>query len=315
MAKATQTRPAPKPAARPDPKPDPKAIAKTESKPPQSLPDSSELMKEMEGDAGMGVSTRPSDNITPSIKLLQPMSPEVLAGGDRVEGAEAGDFLLADTLEVIKGDEGFDFQPVAMTEWWFEFIPRDRGGGFVARYPVERDETRDIIIPPPGAVQNPENKNQYYFEETENNCVYYRFVPGILWRNGEGVEYVIPFTSTGHTVVRSWNTKWMRQRFKTGKIMPAFANIYHLSTIMKTNNKGSWHMIAISQPHLLSTMEEVVGDPVMAYRLGKALALAFASGEKMESTDVMDAATDAAVNQAAYGGGGGEQQQGDDLPY
>ena len=246
-----------------------------------------EFVKEMMQDAGMGVSTRPDDNITPSVRVLQALSPQITgaAGAIKVEGAEAGDFLLGDSQELIPGDEGFWFQPTCMTEWWFEFIPRERGGGFVARYQVKHDDN-DQIVPPNGAIQSETNPFKYTFEETNNNCTHYRFVPGIMWREGEGLEYVIPFMSTGHTIVRTWNTKWMRQRFPNGQIMPAFSNIYRLTTKMKTNKHGSWHLIETSKAHLLTGMKEVVGDPMQAYRIGRALALAFAAGERVESTDV-----------------------------
>lgn len=244
-----------------------------------------DFVQEMMRDAGMGVSTRPSDNITPSIKVLQPLSPQVLAGPTKITGAKAGDFLLADTLEIFDGQEGFWFQPVAMTEWWFEFIPRARGGGFVRRLLVKRTEDDEVILPQ-GVERDPENANHCYFMETDNNCTHYRFIPGMLWREGNGMEYVIPFFSTGHTVARSWNTKWMRLRFPNGKLMPAFSHLYHVTTKMKTNIQGSWHMIETSKPHLLANMTEVLGDPYAAYRMGRALALAFASGALIESADV-----------------------------
>ena len=138
--------------------------------------------------------------------------------GMRAGIAKPGDFLMVNgNPPVVAGAEGFHFQPCCTTEWWFEFIPREDGGGFVARYPVSYDD-RQQIVPPPGAeLKAPdENRFRFWFPESGHECTHYRFVPGIMWRDGIGEEYVIQFHGTGHTVARSWNTSWTRKRFPSG---------------------------------------------------------------------------------------------------
>jgi hypothetical protein len=237
--------------------------------------------QQMYQDAGLGVSLRASDNITPSIAVLQPLSPQVLAGAAQLEGASAGDFWLKGANPpVVAGAEGIWFQPAAMTEHWFEFVPRDSGGGFVARYDVEYD-TRGRIIPPEGAVQDEENSNSYYFSDTGNSCIHYRHIAGVLWTDGIGLEYVLSFHGTGHTVARSWNTKWTRKRFPDGNLMPAYSHLYHLTTDQRSNKKGTWFQVEVDEGTHLRDCAEIVGDLSKALQMGRALAQAFKSGDKL----------------------------------
>jgi hypothetical protein len=276
MATATRAK---TPPAKPSPKPQrrqqPQALA---APPRQTLPaEADKLVGMMEQDAGMGVSMRPRDNITPSISVLQPLSPLVLE-----DQGKAGDFLMTNAPEpIVSGKVGFYFQPVSMTEWWFEFIPRDQGGGFVSRFAVEYDE-KEHIIPPDGAEQRQEESFRYWFPETGNECVHYRFIPGIVWQDGDGLEYVIQFHGTGHTVARAWNTAWTRHRLRSGKPKPAFGTLYHLTTTQKSNKKGTWYQVVYDKGTPIEECERIVRDPMEAYRRGKGLALAFASGDRVE---------------------------------
>jgi len=237
--------------------------------------------------AGMGVSLRASDNITPSIVVLQPLSPQVLAGPQQLPRAAAGDFWIRGADDpIIKGQAGFYFQPVTMTEWWFEFVPREKGGGFVARYPVEYGNDGNMKAPN-GARQDRDNPYRYTFANG-NNCTHYRFIPGILWENRIGLEYVIQFHGTGHTIARQWNTKWTRKRFPNGKIMPTFSHIYHLSTVQRSNPKGTWFIITVDEGVPIRKVENIIGDIRPAIMRGLALAQAFATGEKVEATPDQD---------------------------
>jgi hypothetical protein len=240
-----------------------------------------DIDKLMYQDAGLGVSTRPSDNITPNIVVLQPLSPSVLAGPAKIEGAVAGDFLVRGASNpLVPGQDGIWFQPVSMTEHWFEFVPRDAGGGFVARYDVEYD-AKGRIIPPDGAVQDEVNQNSYSFPDSGNNCIHYRFIAGFVWTDGIGLEYVIPFHGTGHTIARSWNTKWTRKRFADGKMMPAYSHLYHLTTSQRTNKKGTWFQVDVSEGTHLRECADIVSDLSKSLQMGRALAQAFERGEKL----------------------------------
>jgi hypothetical protein len=243
----------------------------------------------MEQYGSSGVSTLARDNIIPGIKLLQPLSPEVV---QRLEAGAEGGSILVRGVGVIAGDDGIWVQPCGKREEWREFIPRESGGGFVASYPVHYDD-QDQLIPPPGAVQDPDEKYKYTFEDSGNNCIHYRVVPVILWRREDptsepiGLEYVMNFTGTGHSVAKNWNSSWTRKRNKvTGRPLASFTHIYRATTVQKTNAKGTWYLYLFSSGLPLNQAVDIVGDQwPLAAEMGAALCSAFESGEKVAEVD------------------------------
>lgn len=237
------------------------------------VPVTTDLERMMQEDAVAGMPGDASDYILPSIKILQPLSPQVQEGVNQVPGAKAGDLMLGHDL--IAGKEGIWFQPAAMEDVWFEFQPREQGGGFVASHPFTSEGE-----PPPGARRV--EKFRFRFGNG-NECVHRRHVFGVAWVNKTGLEYVIPFTSTGHTIARTWKTEWYRaNRYPDGRSRPPFAHLYKLTTQQKKNPKGQWYVVNVGPAVLLGTpqAEEVVGDSARAYAQGKGLAVAFERRER-----------------------------------
>jgi hypothetical protein len=232
----------------------------------------------MRADAGQGISTAASDNMVPQISILQPLSPEVLDGPGQIPKAKAGDFLLGDVL--ISGKDGFYFQPANMTQIWLEFNPLDQGGGFVAAYPWNGENN-----PPPGTSSN--GRFRYEFDNG-NQCIHYRQLAGIVWRDKIGLEFVVPFKSTGHSIARQWMTDAMRANRLGGESRPLFGHLYRLQTTPVKNNKGQWFALKVGPPILLGTAEadQIVGNSEDAYVMGKALAGAFESQERVAETPV-----------------------------
>jgi hypothetical protein len=252
-----------------------------------------ELEALIRADVGKGVSLEEKDNIVPGINVLQGGSPEVQEGPEQIAGAVAGDFYLANAdVPIIKGKEGFLFQPCGKSEWWFEYIPRENGGGFQGKYPVEYHN--GLIVPPKGAEKYPDKQQKFYFPSNGNNCTHYKFVTGILWKNGMGLEYVIPFFSTGHTVVKMWNTKWTRKRTRDDRILACYSHIYRLTTTRRSNKFGSWYSIETdegtpiaiedAEGHMVANpaVKKILGDPMKGYLRGRALEAAVNRGEKIE---------------------------------
>lgn len=255
-----------------------------------------ELEKQMMEDAGRGVSTDASDNIIPQISVLQPLSPEVLEGPGQFEGAKPGDFLLAGK-SVVPGKTGIWFQPAAVRQVWLEFTPLSQGGGFVASH----EFTGENVLPQ-GARRG--EKMRVYFPDSGNECIHYRQLAGICWQAQIGLEYNISFKSTGHTIMREWNTLAMRSnRFANGSSRPFWGHVYHLTTVQKRNQAGQWYQINVGDPVLLSSPDAVtvVGDQKYAYEIGRALAMAFETQEKVAAAPVAS--------------GGKNGSAGDDIPF
>ena len=259
-----------------------KEVAKTETKLPAT--DINRMMRE---DSGYGVSNRPEDNIVPQVKVLQPLSPEVMDGPDRVEGAKAGDFMLGDKL--ISGKRGIWFQPSFFDHKLFEFTPLEQGGGFVAEHPIPKDEVGKPLFDSTGQPAMPRGASKsgkFQYEVNGNSLIHYRQVPGHVWEDKKGLEYVIAFKGTGHTVAREWMSKAGRaNRFPDGTQRALYAHVYKLTTQARRNSKGQWFQVEVGDPVCLDPdvspeVSQVVDDPLTAYRMGQALNRAFSAGER-----------------------------------
>lgn len=229
------------------------------------------LAKRMAEDAGKGVSTAQEDNIVPLIYILQPLSPQVLKTDPAyIQGAEAGDILLRNANDpIVKGAEGIIFQPCFFTKDWVEWVPRGSGGGYVGRHadrPTEAKETRD-----------PKNPNKVkYVMPNGNEVIETRYHVGFVLRGKQALPFVIPLTSTGHTVSRQWMFTMNSQQLPDGKKAPVFACLYRIKTRMRSNVDGSWFTPDISNAS--EDGQTCFIETEADYLRGFALHEAFASG-------------------------------------
>lgn len=225
--------------------------------------------------AGAGVSTKAADNIVPQVRILQPLSPEIVES--KVPGAKPGDFLMG--TDVM---QDFWFQPCFWDQRWFEFMPLSSGGGFVSSHEWV-GETRNGPIPPKGATK----VDDFRFKMGDNELVHYRQWAGLAWIDKRPLERTINFKSTGHTVARQWNNKAREaNRLSDGTIRPLFGHVYHLTTERITNAKGTWYQLQVGNPVLLSQAKDIVGeDWAKVAALGNALNQAFTGGERKAEVD------------------------------
>jgi len=238
-----------------------KSVVKTE---PAGLPAS--LLNRMREDAGKGVSTAQEDNLVPLIYILQPLSPQVnKRNPDYIEGAEPGDIWLRNSPNpIVPGDEGVLFQPCYFSKDWVEWVPRESGGGFVGRTEhCPTDVTR---------VADPKNPNKVRFVRPNgNDVIETRYHAGFVLTGDRALPYIIPMSSSGHTISRNWmflmNTKMAPGNIKP----PCFASAYRLKTKERSNAAGTWSTWDISDGGWLDEA---------SYDRGRELYEAFASGAK-----------------------------------
>ena len=92
----------------------------------------------------------------------------------------------------------------------------------------------------------------------------------------DGEAYVMPFSSTGHTVSRMWMQMMNQQVIPgSGKVAPSWAKCYTLTSTERTKDGNSWYVFKVSdngKDGWVKTKEE--------YERGRALYEAFAGGEK-----------------------------------
>lgn len=230
------------------------------------------IQKYSEADAGKGYSAKAEDSLVPMIRILQSLSPELKPNNDKyIRGAEVGDILLKSALEpLVKAEKGIVVQPCAFEHCWVEWTPRSKGGGFVARYPLN---ARPETIERP----NPENptKTKLYVKATGNELLDTRYHYVLV----DGRPFVIPFSSTGHTVSREWT-----QLIKNLGLGPAWERKYRLMPKLRTKMENEWYVFSIDVlrdanlvPIYVETEEE--------YLAGRAFHDAIVSGEKTAEAD------------------------------
>lgn len=262
MATKTKTRPE----ASRKPVEEPRAVATRKT---GSVP--AALADRMREDSGKGTSSDQSDSLIPLLYVLQPLSPQVLAKNPaKIPGAEAGDLWLRGSVDsIVKGEEGLVFQPCHFSKDWVEWISRKKGGGFVGRHKERPDD----------AVQkkDPEKPSRMSWKLGDHDLVETRYMAGIVHRGSERLPYIIPFSSTGHSVAKGWMFM-MRSKNVGGRVAPSFGTLYRLKTTMRSNNDGEWFVISVDQEGDGWIVDE--GD----YEMGRSLHDAFESGAKRAET-------------------------------
>lgn len=240
-------------------------VATTQSGPP------SELMGEMQKHAGQGVSTKSEDSLVPLIYVLDSKSPQCDERGSQyIPGAKGGHIWLRN-FGVVDGQVGIEFQPCSDI-WvdWVEWVPRERGGGFVGRH---ANKPEDVTESP-----HPENPNKMRLMRKNGNEVREtRNVAGYVITDQGDVPFVIPFSSTGHTVAKGWNFTMLSHKMPNGKIEPSFARKYRLKTRQRTNTQGKWYVFDVSDAGYVD---------VDQFRRGAALYEAFKTGAKKAEEEV-----------------------------
>lgn len=220
-------------------------------------------------DAGKGVSRASEDNMVPLVYILQSNSPQVNKRGEAyIDGAEAGDIWLRNAPSpIVKGAEGFIFQPCYFVKEILEWIPRDDGGGFVGRHatlPEDAVEEKDEENPNRKIWKMP-NGNELI--ETRSH------IGNAIFPDGTYMPFVIPLKSTGHSTSR----QWMVMMNAKGADVPSWAFYYKLKTRHRTNKSGEWFAFDVLDHGACQTEEEMAR--------GKALYEAFASGAKTTEVD------------------------------
>lgn len=182
-----------------------------------------------------------SDLSIPFMNVLQSNSPEV--EDQTIEGAQAGEFLNTVTGELVSK---FSFLPVHKEEAWVEWVPRTRGGGFVAMHDPAGDIVQSAIrenggsrIPPKGS-----DGKRIPFRVGDNELIETYYVYGLLLNEaGSEVESfcVLSFSSTKIKPYRDWLTSMYLVKGNN----PLFAHRARFSTVKQKNESGTFFNMQI----------------------------------------------------------------------
>lgn len=156
-----------------------------------------------------------------------------------IEGAKAGFIMNSVSEALVDGKEGILFIPVHRENNWIEWIPRDKGGGFVARH----EPGSDIVA---------KAKEDFDFGAWEtpdgNDLVDTRYIFGLIVDEDGGYQpAMIAFSKTQLKPYQKWmsQARGIQGRDpRTGrrKTIPLFGHTYRLTTRGRQNESGSWHI-------------------------------------------------------------------------
>lgn len=196
-------------------------------------------------DEGSGFEKMGSDHFSiPFMGVLQAMSPQVAdprEGG--IEGARPGMIINTVTGELYDGRNGIEFIPSYTEHVVVEWVPREKGGGFVAIHQVDSEvfrrakETATAF----GKYRTPEG----------NDLVETFYVYGVTCHGEDpGEMMLIAFTSTKIKIYKRFATTvgMFQTKTKDGRKVrpPLFAHRVRLTTVKEKNTKGDFYNFSIT---------------------------------------------------------------------
>jgi hypothetical protein len=215
---------------------------------------SADELAEFLADAGAGISKSADDKIVPFVALLQDMNPEVKKRDPNyVQGAEAGMWLNKATQQLYAGDAamaertGFpllEFQHCELDKCVVEWVPRNDGGGFVARHSLQGtvEDTQRRLGKQMADPNDP--KKKVWKTPEGNDLIETRYHYGNILTGGYPQPAVIAFSSTGHTTSKQWMSIMDGFKLPDGKgglfTPPAWVKKYVIGSKTKENKKGSF---------------------------------------------------------------------------
>lgn len=204
-----------------------KTVAKTKSAPPAA--------HDYGEDAGAGFEdTKGSDLSVPFLSILQSNSPQV--EDKDPPGAESGMLFNTVTREIFSGNAGLAFLPCHKELAYVEWVPRNKGGGFVGLH----DPNGDVVE---RAIADNDGKRVGSLQVGENDLVETHYVYGlVLDDDGNTMGFaVISFTSTKIKPFRDWITAMYTLKGRP----PMFANRARVRTIKQKNEHGTFYNFRI----------------------------------------------------------------------
>lgn len=214
----------------------------------EALPVSADFLAEMSEDSlkNSGFETVSSKDVSiPYLSMLQATSPQCKRG-TKVEGAEEGMFFNTVSNKVYAGP--LKIILCAFKKAWVEWKPRDLGGGFVTEHQTDailastkkNDKGGDIL--PNG---NSIVATGYHY------CM-------LVNEDGTFERVVISLTSTQLKKSKKWLSIAMGIMIKVGEKMirpPMFSQIYEVTSVPESNDKGQWSGWNIQNPVLITNAD------------------------------------------------------------
>ena len=182
------------------------------------------------------------DYAIPFLRVLQSMSPQLKkSDGKYIQGAEEGNLFNTVTESYYDGTEGVAIIPCAYKKKYIEWIPREKGGGFV-------DDSHDASV----LKQCNKNDKGRFIWTNDNEIAETAEYYCILLADESAPEQVLlSLTSSQLQFSRRWNTMLNNARVENSQgqsvAAPMFSYIYNLTTIPQSNDQYSWMGLSIEK--------------------------------------------------------------------
>ena len=236
---------------------------------------------ELAVDSGKGFEEATRDAFAiPFLAILQDLSPQTKkTKSEYIEGAKPGQIyqnvsqVVLDSVRVI---------PCHFSQVFVEWVPRNKGGGFVAAYDPDTGSQKMKQAVRDGAKSTLPNGNELY--DTRQHFVL------VLMEDGSTLPALIAMKSSSLKVSRRWMSQMQAATIEVAGQMvvpPMFAWSYNLSTAEESNDQGAWYQWEIGE-------RERVLD-INLYRRAKAFGASMSQGkvkvnyEEMQTADVSHA--------------------------
>ena len=230
--------------------------------------ENTEMANLLAEDAGAGLEEATTDCYAlPIMTLLQSMSKPCMEE-PRPEGVRPG--LIYDTT-TKNTHESILVAPVYFQQRFVEWVPRTKGGGFVAIHdtmqPCRKDDFGNMLL------------------ENGNSLVDTRIHYVLVITENDSYPAMISMSSTNIKKSKLWCSQMKRHKMQKvnsdGSVeviqLPTFSKLYILSTLKEQNDKGSWYNWDIT----LSDQEITSDD----YKTARAFNAEFKSAESKYSSE------------------------------
>jgi hypothetical protein len=237
------------------------------------------VLEDMFADAGAGFEEADQEAYSiPYLNILQSNSPQC---DDEIIQGRPGMFFNTATQELYDGKEGVLFIPCMMQRRFVEWRPREQGGGFVGAHLPEDIDTTQMA-----------RDGGKFITSSGTYLMDTRYHYGLVLKgDGDFEAVVLPLSSTQLKASRNWMTGMRGQKAvnpKTGQRMPLpmFAQVWRLSSVAQSNDKGSWKGLATVFERLIAGDEADIYAAAKDFKEQVSTGAAQAQAPVEESDDV-----------------------------
>lgn len=202
-----------------------------------------------EADMGVGFEeTSQADYAIPFLSILQALSPQC-SPGDSVydEECRPGMFFNSVTQEHFSGKEGLLFVPCLYLRKGLLWVPKNQGGGF--RGTVELSRLESVMADCERDEQTGDFITHEGFALVDTREWY-----GLAVDGNKTTPVLMSLSKTQLKKSKRWLTLAQGIRHN-GKPMPLFSQVYKLTTIPESNDKGSWMGLEFKHVGTVPSME------------------------------------------------------------